>query len=272
MHYHRYFGTGPIPVIEFPFGFFIGRRGQPTWKLYTMSSSSEDVEGLEEESSCPSEWSDDAEGSYMYDQEKSVQNEEREIHGCARGEQTTEVTSRRKLERRRKRKRDNRTSDEEETDQDEDAEKYRGAEPKVASRGKQERRRKRERVAAEDRASPDEEETDQEEDDRTSWSNLEKHRRDKEMTQRDEGERNERRKKLGQSVRGERQSSETVAGIVYLSRVPPFMKPHKVKHLLSLYGSVGRVYLKPEGMSVHFSIPQYPIPSFSNYVAHFATL
>ena len=42
--------------------------------------------------------------------------------------------------------------------------------------------------------------------------------------------------------------SQSAAGIVYLSRIPPFMKPHKVKHLLSRYGSVGRVYLKPEGL------------------------
>ena len=225
-----------------------------------MSSSSEDVEGLEEELSCPSEWSDDAEGSYVYDQEN---NEEKEIRSRERGQWTTEVTSTGKLERRRKRKRDSRTSDEEETDQDEDVGKHRGAEPKVASRGKQERRRKRERVATEDRASSNEEETDQEEDDRTSQSNLEKHRRDKEMTQRYEGERHETgKKKLGQSVRGDQLSSETVAGIVYLSRVPPFMKPHKVKHLLSRYGSVGRVYLKPEGMSVHFGIIP-SIPSFS---------
>ena len=43
------------------------------------------------------------------------------------------------------------------------------------------------------------------------------------------------------------QPSASVPGIVYLSRVPPFMKPHKVKNLLSRYGSVGRIYLKPEG-------------------------
>ncbi len=40
---------------------------------------------------------------------------------------------------------------------------------------------------------------------------------------------------------------KTTPGIVYLSSVPPFMKPHKVRHLLSPYGSVGRVYLQPEG-------------------------
>ena len=36
-------------------------------------------------------------------------------------------------------------------------------------------------------------------------------------------------------------------GIVYLSRIPPFMKPLKVRHLLSQHGEVGRVFLQPEG-------------------------
>ena len=40
---------------------------------------------------------------------------------------------------------------------------------------------------------------------------------------------------------------KTIPGIVYLSSVPPFMRPHKLKHLLSQYGAVGRVYLQPEG-------------------------
>ena len=35
-------------------------------------------------------------------------------------------------------------------------------------------------------------------------------------------------------------------GVVYLSRIPPFMRPRKVRHLLSRYGEVGRVYLAPE--------------------------
>ena len=39
----------------------------------------------------------------------------------------------------------------------------------------------------------------------------------------------------------------TTPGIVYLSRIPPFMKPIKVKQLLSEYGEVGRVFLQPEG-------------------------
>ena len=36
-------------------------------------------------------------------------------------------------------------------------------------------------------------------------------------------------------------------GVVYLSRIPPFMKPIKVRQLLSEYGEVGRVFLQPEG-------------------------
>lgn len=38
-----------------------------------------------------------------------------------------------------------------------------------------------------------------------------------------------------------------IPGVVYLSRIPPYMKPHKLKHLLSPYGRVGHVYLQPEG-------------------------
>eukprot|EP00048_Salpingoeca_helianthica_P020326 m.6031 g.6031 ORF g.6031 m.6031 type:complete len:321 (-) comp4670_c0_seq1:258-1220(-) len=35
-------------------------------------------------------------------------------------------------------------------------------------------------------------------------------------------------------------------GILYLSRIPPYMRPEKVRHLLSQFGKVDRVYLKPE--------------------------
>lgn len=36
-------------------------------------------------------------------------------------------------------------------------------------------------------------------------------------------------------------------GVVYISRIPPGMRPTKVRHLMSGYGEVGRVYLQPEG-------------------------
>ncbi|CAM9487847.1 unnamed protein product [Choristocarpus tenellus] len=39
-------------------------------------------------------------------------------------------------------------------------------------------------------------------------------------------------------------------GVVYLSRVPPFMKPVKVKHLLEQHGTVTRVYLVEEDQAL----------------------
>ena len=36
-------------------------------------------------------------------------------------------------------------------------------------------------------------------------------------------------------------------GVVYISRIPPGMQPAKVRHLMSMYGEIGRVYLQPEG-------------------------
>ena len=38
------------------------------------------------------------------------------------------------------------------------------------------------------------------------------------------------------------------AGIIYISRIPPGMQPAKVRHLMSAYGEVGRVYLQREGV------------------------
>ncbi|KAL1917302.1 uncharacterized protein VTP21DRAFT_4958 [Calcarisporiella thermophila] len=42
------------------------------------------------------------------------------------------------------------------------------------------------------------------------------------------------------------QEEQNRTGIVYISRVPPFMKPQKIRQLLSQYGEIGRVYLAPE--------------------------
>jgi len=36
------------------------------------------------------------------------------------------------------------------------------------------------------------------------------------------------------------------AGVIYISRIPPGMQPTKVRHLMSQYGEVGRVYLQKE--------------------------
>lgn len=40
---------------------------------------------------------------------------------------------------------------------------------------------------------------------------------------------------------------EKKRGVCYLSRVPPHMKPLKLRHLLEPYGEILRIYLAPEG-------------------------
>lgn len=52
-------------------------------------------------------------------------------------------------------------------------------------------------------------------------------------------------KKNLQQFREARENS----GLVYMSRVPPYMKPQKVRHLLEPFGQIGRIYLAPEGGS-----------------------
>ncbi|EIW82451.1 hypothetical protein CONPUDRAFT_53712 [Coniophora puteana RWD-64-598 SS2] len=41
-------------------------------------------------------------------------------------------------------------------------------------------------------------------------------------------------------------AAQNRAGVVYLSRIPPGMQPPKVRHLMSAYGEVGRIYLQQE--------------------------
>ena len=40
---------------------------------------------------------------------------------------------------------------------------------------------------------------------------------------------------------------EREAGIIYLSRVPPYMSVKNVRHLLGVHGEIGRVFLQPDG-------------------------
>lgn len=41
------------------------------------------------------------------------------------------------------------------------------------------------------------------------------------------------------------------SGVVYLSRIPPFMKPSKLRSLLEPYGKVNRIFLTPEDPAEH---------------------
>ncbi|CAK7264625.1 RNA-binding ATPase activator esf2 [Sporothrix epigloea] len=54
------------------------------------------------------------------------------------------------------------------------------------------------------------------------------------------------KKNLVASVKAVRKS-----GVVYLSRIPPFMKPTKLRSLLSPYGAINRIFLSPEDPLSH---------------------
>ncbi|KAJ9144331.1 Pre-rRNA-processing protein ESF2 [Coniochaeta hoffmannii] len=41
------------------------------------------------------------------------------------------------------------------------------------------------------------------------------------------------------------------SGVVYLSRIPPFMKPQKLRSLLEPYGKINRIFLSPEDPAAH---------------------
>ena len=52
---------------------------------------------------------------------------------------------------------------------------------------------------------------------------------------------------MAQSTNTASTPRDTEPGIIYLSRIPPYMKPLKVRHIFTKYGKVGRVFLQPEG-------------------------
>ncbi|KAL2070611.1 hypothetical protein VTL71DRAFT_13637 [Oculimacula yallundae] len=41
------------------------------------------------------------------------------------------------------------------------------------------------------------------------------------------------------------------SGVVYLSRIPPFMKPQKLRSLLEPYGAINRIFMTPEDPTSH---------------------
>lgn len=52
-------------------------------------------------------------------------------------------------------------------------------------------------------------------------------------------------KKKRKSADGKTKKKKKTAGIVYISRIPPGMTPHKVRHLMEHWGEVGRVFAQP---------------------------
>ncbi|MCJ1477677.1 RNA-binding ATPase activator esf2 [Lambiella insularis] len=57
---------------------------------------------------------------------------------------------------------------------------------------------------------------------------------------------NPKLKPLTQSQLASSQRKARKTGVIYLSRIPPFMRPSTVRHLLSSYGAISRLFLTPE--------------------------
>ncbi|KAF8898141.1 hypothetical protein CPB84DRAFT_1620771, partial [Gymnopilus junonius] len=53
-------------------------------------------------------------------------------------------------------------------------------------------------------------------------------------------------KPLTPEALAEFKAAQDRAGVIYISRIPPGMRPAKVRHLMSAFGEVGRVYLQQE--------------------------
>lgn len=61
-----------------------------------------------------------------------------------------------------------------------------------------------------------------------------------------EGDDEEDNKKKRKSADGSiKKKKKKTPGIVYISRIPPGMTPHKVRHLMEHWGEVGRVFAQP---------------------------
>ncbi|CAG8714887.1 8856_t:CDS:2, partial [Ambispora leptoticha] len=61
------------------------------------------------------------------------------------------------------------------------------------------------------------------------------------------------------------QKQQDKTGIVYLSRIPPFMKPLKVRHLLEKFGKIGHIYLAPEDPKTRLKRKKYGGNKKKNY-------
>ena len=55
-------------------------------------------------------------------------------------------------------------------------------------------------------------------------------------------------------LEGDKQSEIKKPGVIYFSRLPPFMKPAKVRYIFSQYGEVGRLFLQPEGKDISLNV------------------
>ncbi|KAI8899340.1 hypothetical protein BC833DRAFT_524853 [Globomyces pollinis-pini] len=55
-------------------------------------------------------------------------------------------------------------------------------------------------------------------------------------------------------------------GVCYLSRIPPFMQPSKLRSILTKYGTIGRIYLNPEDSKITARRKKYKHNKKINFV------
>jgi ESF2/ABP1 family protein len=60
------------------------------------------------------------------------------------------------------------------------------------------------------------------------------------------------------------------SGVVYISRIPPFMKPTKLRQILSRFGEVNRIFLAPEDPKVYARRVKYGGNKKKNFVEGWA--
>lgn len=68
-----------------------------------------------------------------------------------------------------------------------------------------------------------------------------------------------KKRKRDKSLQEGRAAVPGKRGVCYLSRIPPHLKPLKLRHLLSQFGEVLRIYLAPEGAKIALSNPNVSV-------------
>ena len=72
---------------------------------------------------------------------------------------------------------------------------------------------------------------------------------EKEEEELDLGEKEEEELDLGEKELPSKKSGSK-PGIIYFSSIPPYMKPNKVRNIMSQYGEVGKIFLQPEDTEI----------------------
>lgn len=80
---------------------------------------------------------------------------------------------------------------------------------------------------------------------------------DKEQTLANTTTINKKLKKLTPKELEKEQKRIKKTGVCYLSKIPPYMKPSKLRSVLSRFGSIDRIFLKPEEASIYHKRVKY---------------